>query len=64
MMNPRCPRCGAHTISNLEWTTGGAVLRYWCPRCNIEVKAPETSATYKTELRYKPAVSNKTEVTP
>lgn len=62
MINPRCPKCGFHAISRMDWTWGGAIVTYWCPRCSIEVKLPKTTAAYKTKPLHKQAVSNKTEM--
>lgn len=60
-MNPRCPKCGWHAISRMEWTAGGAIVRYWCPICGIEVLAPKPKYTCRTKS-LKPIATNKTEV--
>lgn len=52
-MNPRCPKCGRYTVSQMKWNAGGAIVRYWCPRCGIEVRTPETAAIYKTVMNSK-----------
>lgn len=58
MRYPKCPKCGWHIVSTMEYQTHGTVSafvrRFKCQRCGTEVQRPETIATYNSALVPKP----------
>lgn len=57
-MNPICPKCGKHMVSNIYYSVGKPCVEWICLRCGYNSESKVFTTNYTTST--KPTITNRT----